>query len=216
MQQSFDFNERATLIEHIDNGAMILKGFAKPIASQLLKETDTISQQSPFRQMTTKGGGKMSVAITNCGYCGWISDRHGYRYAPIDPLTGKSWPQLPDSLLTLCKTATKAAGFSEFTPDACLLNKYAVGTKMGLHNDNDEQDLTSPIVSVSLGLDAVFLFGGKTRQSPTQRYLLSHGDVVVFGGESRLYFHGISTIKQSSSAENKLTYRLNLTFRKVF
>ena len=216
MQQGFDFNDQLTQIEQIESGAMILRGFAKPVANQLLEQSELISQQSPFRHMTTASSGKMSVAITNCGQCGWLSDQQGYRYEQIDPLTQHTWPQLPDSFLTLCQTATKAAGFAEFIPDACLLNKYEIGTKMGLHNDNDEQDLKSPIVSVSLGLDAVFLFGGKTRQSPTQAYLLSHGDVVVFGGQSRLNFHGISVIKPTSTAESAIDYRLNLTFRKVY
>jgi alkylated DNA repair protein (DNA oxidative demethylase) len=216
MQQGFDFNENESFIEHIDHGAVLLKGFAKPVANQLLEEEKLIGQQSPFRHMTTPGGGTMSVAISNCGNCGWVSDQDGYRYEQRDPLTGIAWPPIPDSFLTICKLATQAAGFEAFNPDACLLNKYQIGTKMGLHNDNDEHDLRQPIVSVSLGLDAVFLFGGKTRQSPTKTLLLNHGDVVVFGGESRLNYHGISRINASSTAQSNMHYRLNLTFRKVY
>jgi alkylated DNA repair protein (DNA oxidative demethylase) len=216
MQQGFDFNENDSFVEHIDHGAVLLKGFAKPVANQLLAEEGLISQHSPYRHMTTPGGGTMSVAITNCGSCGWVSDQHGYRYEQRDPLTEAAWPQIPESFLTICKLATQAAGFEAFTPDACLLNKYQIGTKMGLHNDNDEHDLRPPIVSVSLGLDAVFLFGSKTRQSPAKTLLLNHGDVVVFGGKSRLNYHGISRINASSTADNNMNYRLNLTFRKVY
>jgi alkylated DNA repair protein (DNA oxidative demethylase) len=216
MQQGFDFNENDSFVEHIDRDAVLLKGFAKSVANQLLEDEQLISRHAPFRHMTTPGGGTMSVAITNCGNCGWVSDQDGYRYEQRDPLTEIAWPPIPDSFLTICTLATKAAGFEAFTPDACLLNKYQLGTKMGLHNDNDEQDLRQPIVSMSLGLDAVFLFGGKTRQSPTKTLLLHHGDVVVFGGESRLNYHGISRINASSTAENKMNYRLNLTFRKVY
>ncbi len=215
MQHGFDFNEQAST-EVIDNDAIILKGFVRAKANQLVKDAELISQQSPFRTMTTPGGGKMSVAITNCGHCGWLSDEHGYRYQQIDPVTHRSWPEMPQSFLKICAAATKAASFAEFMPDACLLNKYQADAKMGLHNDNDEHDLTAPIVSVSLGLDAVFLFGGKTRQSPTRKYLLSHGDVVVFGGQSRLNFHGISLIKPTYISDDLTDHRLNLTFRKVY
>ena len=215
MQQGFDFHEQTT-IEQINRDALILRGFANTQARQLLIDSDIISRQSPYRHMTTPGGGTMSVAISNCGHCGWISDHNGYRYEQTDPLNDRAWPTMPESFIELCSTATKTAGFAEFQPDACLLNRYEPNTKMGLHQDSDEQDLTAPIVSVSLGLDAVFLFGGQTRQSPTKRYLLSHGDVVVFGGQSRLNFHGISLIKRTSTATNLINYRLNLTFRKVY
>ena len=215
MQNSFDFGEAPT-DEKIAPDAVILRQFAKSHADQLLIESELITAQSPYRIMTTPGGGKMSVSISNCGQCGWISDHKGYRYEHTDPLTHQPWPEIPKIYQQLASAACEKAGFPAYHVDACLLNKYEPNSRMGLHQDHDEQDLIAPIISVSLGLDAIFLFGGKNRQHPSKRYLLNHGDVVVFGGASRLNYHGIAAIKPTSSVDNFLDYRLNLTFRKVF
>jgi alkylated DNA repair protein (DNA oxidative demethylase) len=157
----------------------------------------------------------MSVAMTNCGRVGWVSDRSGYRYDPIDPDTGNPWPRMPRAFLDVAERAAAEAGFPDYDPDACLINRYAVGTKLGLHRDRDEKDAWAPIVSVSLGLPATFLWGGKRRSDPTRRLLLQSGDVVVWGGPARFVYHGVATLK---AGEHPLTggVRINLTFRKVF
>ena len=169
--------------------------------------------QAALRQMQIPGGKTMSVAMTNCGDYGWVSDRSGYRYSATDPQTGSSWPAIPESLFDLAVSAAKAAGFDSFLPDACLINCYLTGCKMSLHQDKDEQDMTAPIVSVSLGIDAVFQLGGFNRNDAKQRVPLSHGDVLVWGGEDRLRYHGVLTVK---AAKHLLMggQRINLTFRK--
>jgi len=156
----------------------------------------------------------MSVAMTNCGPVGWVSDRKGYRYSPIDPETGRPWPEMPSVFLNLAAGAAAEAGYSGFQPDACLINRYEPGTRMGLHQDRDEQDFSAPIVSVSLGLSAVFLWGGLSRSDRPRRIALEHGDVVVWGGPSRLTFHGIAPLAED---DHPLTgrARVNLTFRKA-
>jgi alkylated DNA repair protein (DNA oxidative demethylase) len=164
--------------------------------------------------MVTPGGFEMSVALTNSGELGWTSDRRGYRYATLDPLTGNPWPPLPDAFVRLARNAAAEAGFPGFTPDACLINRYVPGARMSLHQDKDEQDYSAPIVSVSLGMPAVFLFGGHRRADKAQRIPLFHGDVVVWGGPDRLRYHGVAPLKDHPHASLG-SQRINLTFRKA-
>ena len=199
--------------ERLGEAALVLRAFV-PEPRAVLDCIEAVAAISPWRHMQTPGGYEMSVAMTNCGTYGWVSDRKGYRYAPQDPLTGLVWPAMPASFLKLAHDAAQAAGFSDFVPDACLINRYAHGAKMGLHQDKDEQDMRQPIVSVSLGLPATFLFGGLKRSDKTQRVLLQDGDVVVWGGEDRLRYHGILPLKAGRHAATG-EYRFNLTFRKA-
>lgn len=196
------------------DGAWQLPGFALEGELALLAAVAAISAAAPFRQMDTPGGYRMSVAMSNAGSLGWVSDAHGYRYATTDPLSGQPWPALPDCVLQLAQAAAAAAGFAHFQPDACLINRYAPGSKLALHQDRDERDFSAPIVSVSLGLPAVFLLGGLRRKDPTQKVLLQHGDVVVWGGPARLRYHGVSTLK--SGLHPLLgAQRINLTLRRA-
>ena len=198
--------------ESIGPGAMILRGFALDVG--LLVGIAAVAAQAPFRHMLTPGGKQIGVEMTNCGAFGWVSDRRGYRYAPRDPLTDLPWPKMPDLFLSLATRAAQQTGFSGFRPDACLINRYAPGVKMGLHQDRDEAGFDAPIVSVSLGLPATFQFGGTDRRDPVARHTLQHGDVVVWGGVSRLAWHGILTLKPGQHPETGAT-RLNLTFRQA-
>ncbi|HHG8774192.1 TPA: DNA oxidative demethylase AlkB [Raoultella planticola] len=198
--------------EPLAPGATILRRFAHQRAPALLRAIDQVAARSPFRQMVTPGGYTMSVAMTNCGCLGWTTDMHGYLYAPDDPLTGQRWPAMPVIFRQLAAEAALACGYPCFTPDACLLNRYLPGAKLSLHQDKDERDLRAPIVSVSLGLPAVFQFGGLQRSDPLQRVLLEHGDVVVWGGESRLVYHGIQPLKEGDHPQTGAC-RYNLTFR---
>jgi alkylated DNA repair protein (DNA oxidative demethylase) len=193
----------------------LLHSFAAAEAPVLVEEAGRIAQAAPFRQMVTPGGYTMSVAMTNCGRIGWVSDRGGYRYDPLDPATGAPWPQMPAAFLKLAVTAAAAAGFADYQPDACLINRYRPGAKLSLHQDRDEKDAWAPIVSVSLGLPAVFLWGGKKRSDPVRRMRLESGDVAVWGGPARFVYHGVAPLKPG---EHPLTrdVRLNLTFRKVY
>lgn len=208
----FDDPQNETI--KLKEGAFLLKAFALQHDKTLLLAIDTIAQSSPLRQMMTPWGKKMSVAMTNCGDGGWISEKQGYRYSALDPLTSQAWPVMPECFLSLAKNAAQAAGFLDFLPNACLINKYAIGSRMGLHQDKDEGDFSQPIVSVSLGLPAKFLFGGLTRPEKPVRVMLHHGDVCVFGGPSRLAYHGIDALKEG---QHELTdvFRYNLTFRSV-
>lgn len=195
-------------------GAWLLHGFARDEAPALLAAVKTIGTAAPFRHLMTPGGFRMSVAMTNCGSVGWVSDGRGYRYSATDPQSGLRWPAMPPVFLRLAGFAAEAAGFSEFLPDACLINRYEPGARLTLHQDRDERDFTAPIVSVSLGLPAVFLFGGRSRQDRQRRVPLRHGDVVVWGGPARLNYHGVSTLKDGSH-EVLGSLRLNLTFRRA-
>jgi alkylated DNA repair protein (DNA oxidative demethylase) len=214
----------ATLFEHdpappsrepLEEGAVLLRGFARAAAPALLEEVTHIAKSAPFRHLVTPGGYSMSVAMTNCGRLGWVSDRHGYRYDPIDPDSGAAWPAMPALFLDLARRAGAEAGFDSYDPDACLINRYVAGSKLGLHQDKDEKDAWAPIVSVSLGVPAVFQWGGKRRADPIRRLRLEHGDVAVWGGPARFAYHGVSPLKPG---EHPLTgdVRINLTFRKVF
>ena len=198
--------------EQLAPGAIILRRYARERAPALLQAITDIAHRSPFRQMVTPGGYTMSVAMTNCGELGWTTNARGYLYASDDPLTGKRWPQMPPLFRELASEAAAAGGYAHFTPDACLINRYQPGTKLSLHQDKDERDLRAPIVSVSLGLPAIFQFGGLRRSDPLQRVLLEHGDVVVWGGESRLFYHGIQPLKEGIHPETGAC-RYNLTFR---
>lgn len=194
--------------------ACVLHGFALPFADALLEVIASIDAAAPFRHLVTPGGRTMSVAMTNCGPFGWCSDRRGYRYDPIDPDSGKPWPAMPDAFLQLASQAASAAGFQGYVPDACLINRYLPGTRLTLHQDRDEDDRIAPIVSVSLGLPATFLFGGFARGDRTTRVPLTHGDVVAWGGVDRMRFHGVLQVKPGRHAVLG-EQRLNLTFRKV-
>jgi alkylated DNA repair protein (DNA oxidative demethylase) len=200
--------------EILGEGAMLLRGFAAPLAPALLEEVQKIAATAPFRHLVTPGGHIMSVAMTNCGAAGWMSDRRGYRYATLDPLTGTTWPAMPPSFQQLARDAARAAGFFTYAPDVCLINRYAPGAKMTLHVDHDEKDSVAPIVSVSLGLPAIFLWGGKMRAEKPRRVPVESGDVIVWGGPSRHHYHGVLPLK---SGEHPLTgaARINLTFRQA-
>ncbi|AKZ25707.1 DNA oxidative demethylase AlkB [Ralstonia pseudosolanacearum] len=198
----------------LGEAAVVLRGFALAEAPALLAAIDDIARQAPFRHMVTPGGFEMSVALTNCGALGWTSDRRGYRYAARDPQTGQPWPPLPDCFLRLARDAAAAAGFPGFTPDACLINRYVPGARLSLHQDKDEQDYGAPIVSVSLGMPAMFLWGGHRRTDKTLRVPLFHGDVVVWGGPDRLRYHGVLPLKEAAHPLLG-AQRINLTLRRA-
>lgn len=200
--------------ERLADGAWVLRGFALAEASALVDAIGAIAATAPFRHLVTPGGYRMSVAMTNCGRLGWVSDRRGYRYSPRDPLHDRPWPPMPPLFAGLAERAAADAGFPGFAPDACLVNRYEPGARLTLHQDRDEGNYDAPIVSVSLGLPATFLFGGDARTDRQQRIPLQHGDVVAWGGPSRMRFHGVLPLKPGVHA---LTggQRLNLTFRKA-
>jgi len=200
--------------ESLGPGAMVLRGFALAHDAELLSAVRDVALASPFRHMETPGGFRMSVAMTSCGSWGWVTDRTGYRYDAVDPVQGRPWPEMPAVFLRLAQFAAAKAGFEGFTPDSCLVNRYEPGAKMSLHQDKDERDFTAPIVSVSLGLPAVFLFGGAERADRPARVRLSHGDVVVWGGPARLRYHGVTPLKPGHHSQVG-EHRINLTFRKA-
>ena len=205
-----EFGHRLALGEQ----AQLLRGFAEPFVGDLLHAITAIQARAPFRHMVTPGGHTMSVALTNCGNLGWCTDRRGYRYSTEDPLTGEPWPEMPSVFRKLAQDASKAAGFPCFEPDACLINRYEPGAKMSLHQDRNERDYSAPIVSVSLGMTATFLFGGLQRSDRAFRVPLHHGDVAVWGGADRLRYHGILPLK--GGAHPLLgEQRINFTFRKA-
>jgi DNA oxidative demethylase len=197
------------------DGAAILWGYAEPYANALIEAVEQVAAAAPFRHMTTPGGYRMSVSMTNCGPVGWVSDPSGYRYDAMDPLSHTAWPAMPAVFQRLAAGAAAELGFQNYQPDACLINRYEPGAKLSLHQDKDEQDRIAPIVSVSLGLPAVFLWGGLRRGDPQRRIRLESGDVVVWGGPARFIYHGVAPL---ADGEHLLTgrCRINLTFRKVF
>lgn len=209
------FDSLAERQERLGPDAMVLRNFAVPEETALLSALDDVIAAAPFRHMITPGGFRMSVEMTNCGSLGWVTDRTGYRYVPIDPLSGLPWPQMPDVFLRLATGAAKQAGFSDFVSDACLINRYEPGAKMSLHQDKNEQDLDQPVVSVSLGIPAVFLFGGLNKADKAIRVNLTHGDVVVWGGPDRLRYHGILPLLKEDHHPIVGDHRINLTFRKA-
>lgn len=199
-------------------GAMLLRGFALDNADALIAAIQAMTNAAPYRHLLTPGGLRMSVAMSNCGAVGWVSDRRGYRYDPVDPQSGMPWPAMPGLFLQLAQSAAATAGFEGFEPDACLINRYEPGARLSMHQDRDERDLRQPIVSVSLGIPAVFQFGGlqrvdASRRSPL-RVPLQHGDVVVWGGPARLNFHGILPLKPAHH-DVLGAQRINLTFRRA-
>jgi alkylated DNA repair protein (DNA oxidative demethylase) len=200
--------------ESLESGAAILRGFALPYQAELLAAVKSVTVAAPFRHMVTPGGFRMSVAMTNCGALGWVTDKKGYRYDAIDPETRRPWPPMPECFLELASTAAEEAGFPSFVPDACLINRYEPGAKLSLHQDKDERDFTQPIVSVSLGLPAVFLFGGEERTEKTRRVAIVHGDVVIWGGPARLRYHGVMPLK-AGTHPSVGGNRFNLTLRKA-
>ena len=198
----------------IGDGAMLLNGFALAEADALIAHIADIAVQAPFRHMETPGGRRMSIATTSCGALGWTSSPRGYRYAAHDPETGISWPAMPAAFADLAARAAAEAGYGDFRPDACLVNRYAPGTRLTLHQDRNEIDMAAPIVSVSLGLPATFLWGGAMRSDRPRRIALHHGDVMVWGGPARLTFHGIDTLVSGMHPATG-AYRYNLTFRQA-
>ncbi len=210
----FSDNPVADECEHIGLDAYVLRGFARPWINALLAAIPCIEAASPFRYMTTPGGFVMSVALTNCGKLGWVSDQRGYRYSQTDPLNNQPWPPLPEIFSQLAYSAAATAGFKNFQPDACLINRYLPGARLSLHQDKNERDLSAPIVSVSLGMAAVFLFGGHKRTDKTIKIPLYHGDIAVWGGEDRLRYHGILPIKGDPHPLLG-NQRINFTFRKA-
>jgi len=199
-------------LERLAHGACVLRGFALDTMAELLAGIAAVSAAAPFRHWITPGGFRMSVAMTNCGSSGWVSDRTGYRYTACDPATGRPWPPMPRIFTEVAQAAANAGGFAGFEPDACLINRYAPGARLTLHRDEDERDFSAPIVSVSLGLSANFLFGGHARTDRQRRVPLHHGDVVVWGGASRLRHHGVLALKDGYH-ETLGAQRLNLTLR---
>ncbi len=198
----------------LGEGAVLLRGFVKDVANVLVRALEEIVAQAPLRHMITPGGYRMSVAMSNCGRVGWITDRSGYRYDTIDPETGRAWPALPEAFMEVARRAATRAGFENFLPDACLINCYEPGARLSLHQDKNERDAAAPIVSVSLGLPAVFLFSGAQRNDRSQRYRLEHGDVAVWGGPTRFNFHGIAPLADGHHPILGRK-RINLTFRKA-
>jgi DNA oxidative demethylase len=200
--------------EAMAEGAVLLRGFASPVETDLIAALRATVEQAPFRHMVTPGGHQMSVAMTNCGSFGWVTDRTGYRYDTNDPEAGRPWPAMPPAFRELAAQAASRAGFAGFLPDACLINRYQPAARMSLHQDKDELDLAAPIVSVSLGLPAIFLFGGLKRSDKPNRFRLQHGDIAVWGGPARLALHGVAPL---ADGEHALLgrQRINLTFRKT-
>lgn len=195
-------------------GAMLQRGAALAEVVTLWSQLQQVLMQAPWRHMVTPRGHRMSVAMTNCGALGWVSDAAGYRYAAVDPDSGLRWPAMPSSFAALARRAAAEAGFADFEPDACLVNRYVPGARLTLHQDRNERDYAQPIVSVSLGLPATFVFGGVRRTEPTRRVPLTHGDVVVWGGPARLRYHGVLALKDGDHALTR-GCRVNLTLRRA-
>jgi alkylated DNA repair protein (DNA oxidative demethylase) len=209
-----DLTESETSNEDLGPGTAILRDMAKDRETEIMDALFSVAVRSPFRHMVTPGGFRMSVAMTNCGALGWVTDRKGYRYDSVDPETNTPWPSMPNVFMDLAQEAATKAGYPSFVPDACLVNRYEPGARLTLHQDKNENDFGEPIVSVSLGLPAVFLFGGLERSDKTVRMPIFHGDVLVWGGPARLRYHGVNPLKDGS---HPLAggYRFNLTFRKA-
>jgi DNA oxidative demethylase len=195
-------------------GAMVFRDFATAYGRELLDTITRLSKVSPFRHMTTPGGWRMSAALTNCGPLGWVTDRSGYRYDPVDPETARPWPAMPAIFFDLARRAASQAGFANFEPDACLVNRYVPGARLSLHQDKNEEDFSQPIVSISLGLPATFLFGGSHRSDRPRRIQLCHGDVAVWGGLARMAYHGVDHLGEGEHPATG-AFRYNLTLRRA-
>lgn len=214
---SLDLLEREgdeSAVEVLQPDVVLLHGFALPTEAAILAAIDAVVRQAPFRHMLTPGGLRMSVAMTNCGELGWVSDRSGYRYQAFDPISGAKWPPMPACVRDLAAESAALAGFPAFVPDACLVNRYEAGSRLSLHQDKDERDFSAPIVSVSLGVAAVFQLGGAQRTDRAQRVPVRHGDVLVWGGRARLLYHGVLPLKPGHHASFG-EHRVNLTCRKA-
>ena len=209
-----DLTESESLNEDLGPGTAILRGLARDRETEIMAALFSVAARSQFRHMVTPGGFRMSVAMTNCGSLGWVTDRKGYRYDSVDPETDTPWPAMPTVFMDLARKAATKAGYPSFVPDACLVNRYEPGARLTLHQDKNENDFEEPIVSVSLGLPAVFLFGGLERSDKTIRVPVFHSDVLIWGGPARLRYHGVNPLKDGS---HPLAggYRFNLTFRKA-
>jgi alkylated DNA repair protein (DNA oxidative demethylase) len=210
----FGTSQESRAIDAIGPQSFVLRGFAREEAPALVAALHDIEARSPFRHMVTPGGFTMSVALTNCGRLGWTTDRRGYRYSEVDPMSGAPWPDMPDTFLRLARAAASAVGFANFAPDACLINRYLPGARLTLHQDKNERTFDAPIVSISLGIPAVFLFGGRERGDRAARVPLRHGDVAVWGGVDRLRYHGVLPLKPATHpllGER----RINFTLRKA-
>jgi len=214
VQDLFDAAGETQAPERLGEGALWMPGFAVDHAAALIDAVQAVIAQSPWRQMLVPGGHRMSVAMSNAGALGWISDAQGYRYSPIDPLSAEPWPALPGMLAALGREAARAAGYADFDADACLINRYRPGSRLSLHQDRNERDRRQPVVSISLGLPATFLFGGERRQDPVRRLRLAHGDVVVWGGSSRMRYHGVAPLKAGQHPRLG-EERWNLTLRRA-
>ena len=213
-RNSFISAQQRTGSEGLCPGAVVLRGFALTDEAAILEALRSITSAAPFRHMITPGNFRMSVAMTNCGSLGWVTDSSGYRYDALDPQSKEPWPDMPDAFLKLARMAAASAGFENFKPDACLVNRYVPGARLSLHQDKDERDFSAPIVSVSLGIAAVFLFGGTKRSDKLLRVRLNHGDTVVWGGPARLRYHGVMALKKGHHPLLGET-RINLTLRKA-
>jgi DNA oxidative demethylase len=207
-------DQRDSYSENLAQDAVLLRAIALPFEREFLAALEGIVSVSPFRNMVTPGGYTMSVAMTNCGTAGWVTDRSGYRYDQNDPVSGKPWPAMPRCFFDLAVHAASIAGYPNFRPDACLVNRYEPGARLSLHQDKNEYDFAEPIVSVSLGLPATFQFGGLKRNDPVKKFGIRHGDVAVWGGASRLCYHGVTELKDGNHALFGRT-RINLTFRRA-
>ncbi|MCJ0762517.1 DNA oxidative demethylase AlkB [Variovorax terrae] len=212
--QSLELFEATAQNQRLGAAAMVLRGFALPHVPDLMLAIVGIETASPFRHMVMPGGFTMSVALTNCGALGWTTDRRGYRYTTVDPDTGEPWPVMPEVFARLASGAAEAAGFDGFEPDACLVNRYLPGSRLSLHQDKNERDYEAPIVSVSLGMPATFLFGGHARTDPIVKVPLHHGDVVVWGSADRLRYHGVMPLRDEPHTLLG-SQRINFTFRKA-
>jgi alkylated DNA repair protein (DNA oxidative demethylase) len=194
-------------------GLRIVPGYLDREAQErLLAAVHEVIAQAPlYAPRMPRSGQPMSVRMTNCGPLGWMTDAQGYRYQGTHPVTGAPWPSIPNILM---EAWTELSGYPR-PPQACLVNFYGPGARMGLHQDRDEEDFDAPVVSLSLGDTCLFRIGGTTRQGPTRSFRLASGDAVVLGGEARLAFHGVDRVIPGTSRLLGEGGRINLTLRRV-
>lgn len=193
-------------------GAMVLRRFATPVVVALMEGVEAVVAQSPLRRLIVPNGRPMRIEMTNCGLVGWVNIDGRYRYSRVDPLTGRSWPGMPATFRRIAGAAASAAGYPDFQPAVCIINRYAVGADLQMHQDRDDTQDRQPVVSVSLGLPAIFHFGGQGRGEKPLTIPLDDGDVVVWGGASRMHRHGVAPVAPGVHPRTG-AYRYNLTFR---